>query len=276
MKTMRNILLLLTITLTVTTISYGGSNTPIADEEQPLFRSDIAPKFKGKEGREGIIELRKWVESKIKYPKEAKDKNISGAVALRFVIDKNGELKDFVVLDSPSKILTDEVIRAMKKAPKWTPAEDRGKKVSVYATIRIVFSSDDNKEEAKQVISRPAAPTSPLLIDGEAPIFKPEIAPAFQGLKAGYESAVAFRKWVQERVKYPKELVKKKVTGSVNIRFVIDKNGEIVDINVLSSPSPIMTKEVTRVIESAPAWKPGQEKGKPVPVYATIRIVFAI
>ncbi len=115
-----------------------------------------------------------------------------------------------------------------------------------------------------------------ILIDDSAPVFKAEVDPTFGGEAGGKDSQNAFRKWVQKRVKYPAIVSESNISGAVSLRFVIGKDGKITDITVLSSPDKLLTEEVTRVMLAAPAWTPGLQREKPVPVYATIRVVFVL
>ena len=73
--------------------------------------------FKG-----GVEGWRKFLERNLKYPGVAQRKNINGVVRIEFMVDKTGELYDFSILNSPDESLSEEVIRLMKKSPKWQPA----------------------------------------------------------------------------------------------------------------------------------------------------------
>lgn len=113
-----------------------------------------------------------------------------------------------------------------------------------------------------------------LIITEDAPLIKAEIDPDFQG--AGKESSSKFRTWVQMNVRYPQLAQDNGVSGAVNLKFVIGTDGRIKDITVLSSPDRSLTEEVIRVLNASPIWTPGQQRGKPVSVYGTIKIVFTL
>jgi protein TonB len=57
--------------------------------------------------------------------------------------------------------------------------------------------------------------------------------------------------------------------------FIIDKNGEIVNINSTGS-HPTLNNEATRVISILPKMKPGMKDGKPVNVKYTLPIQFKV
>ncbi len=69
----------------------------------------------------------------------AEENNITGRVTIRFVIERDGSVSSVEALASPDKLLSDEAIRVVSKSPKWTPGEQRGKKVRVAVIVPIDF-----------------------------------------------------------------------------------------------------------------------------------------
>jgi len=65
-------------------------------------------------------------------------------VIVKFIVDENGNVLQPVVLSSPDQSLSDETIRVMNTMPKWTPGENKGKKVAVYFVLPVVFKLDNN------------------------------------------------------------------------------------------------------------------------------------
>lgn len=113
-----------------------------------------------------------------------------------------------------------------------------------------------------------------FLIEEDVPVYKAEVNPDF--MKAGANSQAKFQEWVKKNVKYPQLAQDNNVTGAVNLKFVIGKDGRVGSIEVLSSPDRSLTEEVMRVMTSSPAWTPGKQREKPVSVIGTIRIVFTL
>ena len=118
----------------------GEASTKIqsqkSEENTPYIMVEKMPTFQGGD----LNVFRNWVQSKIQYPKEAMDKGINGRVVCSFVVEKDGSLTEFDVLQSPDKSLADEVVRILKTSPKWEPGEQRGEKVRVKYMVPIVFS----------------------------------------------------------------------------------------------------------------------------------------
>ena len=83
-----------------------------------------------------------------------------------------------------------------------------------------------------------------------------------------------FRKWVMERIHYPEEMVRKKISGNVILGFVIEKDGTLGNIKVLSTPHIDLADEVIRVISRSERWSPGIQFGRVVRVRYTLPVHF--
>jgi|JI10StandDraft_1071094.scaffolds.fasta_scaffold00473_34 TonB family protein len=99
-----------------------------------------------------------------------------------------------------------------------------------------------------------------------------EVMPEFAG---GFDSLYSY---IRKNLKYPEWEKKEKIEGNVFVTFVIAADGKIKDPKILRSVdgSKNFDKEVLRVIEEMPTWKPGQEHGQNVAVQFTIPIRFRL
>lgn len=86
----------------------------------------------------------------------------------------------------------------------------------------------------------------------------------------------AFYEYVGKSLNYPKKARKKKIQGKVVVQFVIDKNGEIIDVEVIKSLHPLLDAEAVRVIQSSPKWIPATHEGKKVKIRMTMPINFTL
>lgn len=87
-----------------------------------------------------------------------------------------------------------------------------------------------------------------------------------------------FRNWVMQQVRYPADAVKRGIQGDVVVKFTVSKSGLIENSNldIISSPDPILTDEVMRVFRLSPAWEAGRSDGKKVRVSLVMPISFRI
>ena len=87
----------------------------------------------------------------------------------------------------------------------------------------------------------------------------------------------ALFKYLGDNVKYPVIAQENGIQGRVICQFVVNKDGSIVDIEVVrSGGDPSLDKEAIRVIKSMPKWKPGKQRGKPVRVKFTLPVNFKL
>lgn len=77
--------------------------------------------------------------------------------------------------------------------------------------------------------------------------------------------AAGWRKFLEKNLKYPEEAQMKNIQGVVKVSFLVSESGDISDVNILSSPSEFLSKEVIRLFSVSPPWKPAISLNKPVP-----------
>ena len=86
----------------------------------------------------------------------------------------------------------------------------------------------------------------------------------------------AMYRFLGNNIKYPNEAQKNKVQGRVFVRFIVEKDGSISNIDILKGIGGGCDEEAKRVVNSMPKWKPGFQNGKPVRVYYNMPIVFKL
>jgi protein TonB len=60
----------------------------------------------------------------------------------------------------------------------------------------------------------------------------------------------------------------------VRVKFVVNEDGNIGDVEVVQSGRRDLDEEVVRVIRKMPRWNPGKQAGKPVPVFFNMPVTF--
>lgn len=104
--------------------------------EEPFVQVETQPQFNGGD----IHEFRRWVQMNVKYPAEALSKNIYGKVLVTFVVEKDGSVGNAEIFNSPDKTLGDEVLRVIRKSPKWIPGKQRGEAVRMKFGMPVDFA----------------------------------------------------------------------------------------------------------------------------------------
>ena len=96
-----------------------------------------------------------------------------------------------------------------------------------------------------------------------------EEMPEFQG-----GELQEFKNWVQSNVKYPSIAAQNGIHGTVYANFVVDKSGAVISVKIIRGVDPCLDNEVIRVLESAPLWTPGKQRGQNVKVAMSLPIKF--
>ncbi len=98
-----------------------------------------------------------------------------------------------------------------------------------------------------------------------------ETMPSFMGGDLG-----VFRNWVQKQLNYPAIALENGIQGKVIIRFVVEKDGRLTNIQVMSTPDRALTEEAVRILNLSPRWSPGKQRNQPVRVSYTLPVEFRI
>ena len=86
----------------------------------------------------------------------------------------------------------------------------------------------------------------------------------------------ALLEYLRKNIKYPAICRENNIQGRVIVSFVVNKDGGIVDPEVIKGVNPSLDKEALRVISTMPKWKPGYQRGKPVRVKYTVPVNFRL
>jgi TonB family protein len=86
----------------------------------------------------------------------------------------------------------------------------------------------------------------------------------------------AFNEYMRNNINYPKAAVTDKKEGRVVVKFIINPNGEPVDVEIIRKQTPEMNDECIRVVKGMPKWKPGILDEKPVSVSYNVTVRFLL
>jgi TonB family protein len=138
-------------------------------KDGPVFTSvEQVPEFPG-----GLSAFEQFLAKNIRYPQEARDKNVQGRVIVSFIVETDGTLTNFKIVRSVGSGADEEAVRALSLSPKWTPGLQNGHKVRVAYTVPISFTlspddpaggdkkgavDEDNGKNSTVVINQTAVP----------------------------------------------------------------------------------------------------------------------
>jgi Ca-activated chloride channel family protein len=111
--------------------------------EQEIFSGDAIPVFTCVESMPefpgGECAMKKYLKDHLIYPDPAIAHWIEGTVYVRFTVDKDGSVRDVVVLRGIGDAYDKEAIRVIQAMPKWKPGLQNGVPVAVLMTLPVKF-----------------------------------------------------------------------------------------------------------------------------------------
>jgi len=132
-------------------------------------------------------------------------------------------------------------------------------------------------------------PTPPLpdpykQMEKEAPLIIAEVMPRFpacedQDLDRQEKYACANQellKYISDNLKYPRLARENGIQGMVVVRFVVEKDSSISNIEVVRDIGGGCGKEAVRVLKTMPRWVPGSQQGHPVRVQFNLPFRFRL
>jgi protein TonB len=117
------------------------------------------------------------------------------------------------------------------------------------------------QEEVKEEVQEEAEP-EPFVVVEEMPMFP------------GGDAELL--KYIAEHTQYPDVAKENNIQGRVIVRFCVTSKGAVNQVSVLKGVDPELDAEAVRVVNSLPAFKPGKQGGKPVPVWYMVPITFTL
>ena len=228
---MKNILLIILALFTA---------LPLIAQEPTGFENKIHRNVQEKaEPKEGIEKFREDFIAKLdlsSVPVELEKITIK----IRFTVEKDGSFSNIRMMENEYG-LEDNAIEVLKNMPPWNPAKHEGEIVrSVYTismAVRIQVTVEENiEEEIREFTEQKAEPINGM------DQFRSDYIRRFR-MPGGIPSDV-------------KQL-------SVRMKFVIEKDGTLSNIQALSNDYGVGDEGI-RVLKTMPKWKPAMQDGVPV------------
>jgi TonB family protein len=91
----------------------------------------------------GATKFAAYIKSRLSYPEQAIKSGIEGTVEISFMVNKDGSLSDFKILQGLGYGCDDAVIDILKNSPKWKPGISNGHALVSPQSITIQFKLTD-------------------------------------------------------------------------------------------------------------------------------------
>jgi protein TonB len=113
-------------------------NSSTGEKEKEFVPLESQPEFPG--GRDAWVN---FLNKHLRTPEDL-DAGEKKVVLIRFMVDTDGTVTGFTVVQSGGSAFDNEVIRVLKKMPKWKPAMQNGHPVGVPFTQPVTFVGLEN------------------------------------------------------------------------------------------------------------------------------------
>ena len=198
--------------------------------------------------------------SKLAQKKEAKVERkepVKVEMEQQKVVEK---VKSSVKFTAPEIKKDDEV----KPEDELKSQDELAKSNTAIGTFDVTGNDEQEGEvlKAQEVIAEEVKEEPPLEVAEEMPQFP------------GGEQALI--DYLSKHIKYPPVAEENGIQGRVVLRFVVEKDGSISQVEVIKSVDPSLDKEAIRVTKSIPHWIPGKQNGQPVRVKFTLPVTFKL
>ena len=165
---------------------------------------------------------------------------------------------------TPPKIVPDDKVKEEEKPPEVEKLED-----TKIGTVNQEGLKDDNitappVSDNKGVVEAPKDNT-----DYDKTFTKVEIESEYPGGMA------AWARFLGKNLVYPEEAQNAEVQGSVTVQFIVDKDGNVSDVEAVSGPKELYG-EAIRVIKKSGKWTAAVQNGRKVKSYKKQPIVFRL
>jgi protein TonB len=167
---------------------------------------------------------------------------------------------------TPPKIVMDEDVKEDEKPPEQEKLED-----TKIGTINQEGLKDEGivappvSDEGKGVVEAPKKEEE----DWDKTFTKVEIESDYPG------GASAWQRYLNKNLRYPQEAIDGEIQGTVVVQFIVDKAGNVSDVDAISGPKELRD-EAVRVIKKSGSWTPAVQNGRQVKSYKKQPIVFRL
>jgi TonB family protein len=219
------------------------------------------------------------------------DTRVEIPVVVIFNVEDDGSISNVRVKDPVHPDLDKEAISVVQKMPRWKPAMSNGRLVrskfhvtimfpnipypepnyqsdSLVTTLGLVRCNVDSTSSKKEMGSK-----SDSNYDDDDDMIMGMIVeqkPVFPG---GQKALMEFLK---SNLVYPKAARDSSIQGRVMVKFTVEKDGSITDVEVVRGVHPALDEEAVRVVSMMPKWKPGTQMGDTVRTKFTLPVFFKI
>jgi len=241
-----------------------------------LSNKILRPRFK-----EGEKALQEYISANLNYPEMSIELEDQGVVRLRFIVTKDGDIREVKIIRGISPWIDKEAVRIINSMPKWISGQSAGVSENMYHRMEILFELTDELRMAYYNKRAGVNVEEQLFVSDTSTVKEEKIKlknfsadevsvsiPSFQG------GNKAMDKFIRGRLLYPLSAYEDKTEGRVIVRFTVKDTGELADIHIAQGLQPDCDAVALRIVKAMPKWVPRIRDGKYVESLYSIPIIF--
>jgi periplasmic protein TonB len=168
---------------------------------------------------------------------------------------------------TPPKIVKDNEVKEEEKPPEQEKLEDTKIGAVNQEGVKDEGITAPPSDAGKGVVEAPKKDEE----DYDKTFTKVEIESEYPG------GSAAWLRYLNKNFRYPDDAVNNEIQGTVVVQFIVDKEGNVSDVNAISGPeSGGLREEAVRVIKKSGKWTPAVQNGRQVKSYKKQPIVFKL
>ncbi|WP_223583939.1 energy transducer TonB [Sphingobacterium sp. GVS05A] len=200
-----------------------------------LSQGEDKPNKSGKvwaEPKLGYEGLRTWFAKNFKMPRAISNKDADPVIESFFIINSDGSIKSLIVGSDLGQEFRDRASKLLSQT-KWEPGLENGRPVESKAAFYFKFKSDGGYVKNYTRVDVTSAPVGGMLA------LRDYVIKNYNPNSTGED-------------------------GNVVVQFVVQKNGQLNNFKVISTPSTKAGDELVRLLQFGTKWKPGILDGSPI------------
>lgn len=156
---------------------------------------------------------------------------------------------------TPPQIVKDEEVKEDEKPPEMEKVEQ-----AQIGTINQEGVKDEGIVAPPTETGTGTAVVAPKqdVTDYDQVFTKVEVAASFPGGLDGW------KRYLERNLQYPEAAQENSTQGVVRVQMVVDKDGNITEVQALNNPGDGLAEEAMRVIKKGPKWVPAEQNGRKV------------
>ena len=213
-----------------------------------------------------------FVQEEMIYPSQALESKKEGTVVLSFVVNPDGTVEQLHVQERVSPELDREAIRIFRKIL-WHPATWLGKPVAYRHTFEVKFKVKKYlkliRQRGPEYFANPYEPVDTGNVVYRRKDLDQLPKPMLSTLDRDFQT------FLSNNLEYPEAAFRLNLSGTVELRFVVETGGRVSNIEVVRSVGGGCTEEAIRVLKLI-KWFPGIKGDVAVRTSMPLQITFDI